>query len=274
MKIGKGIRLGALTPKELRARDILDGLLEKFDWFYIGAEFCENLLPAPGELARTARFFLDAGKKVCLLTPMLSERGLTRLAAVFTELTKLAGRGTADMNSMELTINDFGALELARERGLGIKINTGRVLSENTFMLKKKRLVLLNHRALEFFTGAGVDRFEISSMGVFPGTNFRRGADGGFRLRDFHLTLFYPYLNLTSARACLMGMPEPGRAVSGINCKRECETAAFELKHPLIREKLVARGNTLFLNFPGKFYRSEKDLASLRVDRLVYSPFP
>ena len=275
MKIEKGIRLGTLTLEKLRGRGLLDGLLEKFDWFYLGAEFCENLLPAPGELARTAGFFLGKGKKVCLLTPMLSEKGLTRLDTLLAELAKLE-RGLPGSSSMELTVNDFGALELARKRGQDIKINAGRILRENAFWLKKNSLILLNHHALEFFTGEGVDRFEISSTGSPLKTNFRRGAGGGFRPGDFHFTLFYPYLNMTSARACLMGMPETGphESVAGIHCRRGCKTAAFEFKHPLIREKLIARGNTLFLNFPGKFYRSEKDLKALRVDRLVYCPFP
>jgi len=37
---------------------------------------------------------------------------------------------------------------------------------------------------------------------------------------------------------------------------------------------MLIRGNTVFLEFAEQFYTSEKDLARINVDRLVYAPFP
>ncbi|MCM2267059.1 MAG: hypothetical protein NDI60_04710 [Elusimicrobiales bacterium] len=265
----KGIKTGTLTPAELKAAGALGGALEKFEWFYVGAEFCENLLPAPEALARTAAFFLEKGKKVCVLTPPVSEAGLGRLARTFRLLRRL-GAG------LELTVNDFGALALAGETGLRAKVNAGRLLYDNLFRLRRHTLQLVNAPALRFFTRQGVDRFEISTTGVRLRTNFSSAARLGFKPADLNLTLYYPYLNMTTTRTCLLGMPDvpPQEAATGIRCRRECGAASFEVKHPLINERLLVSGNTVFMRFPDQFYSSEKSLAAMRVDRLVYCPRP
>ncbi len=265
----KGIKISGLTPDRLAASGALEGALAKFDWFYIGAEFCENLIPPPAQLLRTAEFFLRRGRRVCLLTPPVSERGIKSLAAVFRKLRPLAAE-------LELTANDFGTMELAAELGFGARVSAGRLLLDNLFIPSKTRLQLVNAEALRFFTSRGVSRFEISSAGAKPRSNFGEWRRRGFRPSDFSLTLYYPYLNMTTTRACLLGAPDipPHGSVKGIFCRRECGAASFEVRHPLINEELLVQGNTVFMRFPRKFYSSEKDLEKLRVDRLVYCPKP
>ncbi|OGR45473.1 MAG: hypothetical protein A2X35_08145 [Elusimicrobia bacterium GWA2_61_42] len=263
--IEKGIKISGLSPARLEAGGALKDALEKFDWFYIGEEFCENLLPAPAELKRTAAFFLEKGRKVCVLTPPVSERGIKNLKSAFRLLSRL------DPDAVELTVNDFGALELARECGLRVKINAGRLLYGNLFMVRRSTLRLINPQALRFFTSRGINRFELSATGERPRTDF-----GGAGSGELNLTLYYPYLNMTTTRTCLLGVPDipPHESAAGINCRRECAVASFEVKHPLIKESLLVRGNTVFMRFPRKFYSSEKSLEAMRVNRLVYCPFP
>lgn len=265
----KGIKTGTLTPAELKASGALAGALEKFGWFYIGAEFCENLLPEPAALARSAAFFLEKGKKVCVLTPPVSDAGLKKLAAALRLLRRL-GPG------VELTANDFGTVELAQDMGFPGKVNAGRLLYDNLFRLRRHTLQLVNAPALHFFTRQGMDRFEISTTGVRLRTNFGSAARLGFKPSELHLTLYYPYLNMTTTRTCLLGMPDvpPHESAEGIRCRQECRAASFEVKHPLIKEPLLVRGNTVFMHFPKQFYSSEKSLAAMRVDRLVYCPKP
>jgi hypothetical protein len=268
--IEKGIKISGLTPEGLKAGGALEGALEKFERFYIGAEFCENLLPAPGELFRTAAFFLEKRRKVCVLTPPVSERGIKNLKTAFRLLSRL------DADGLELTVNDFGTLELARECGLRAGINAGRLLHGNLFLIRRHTFELVNAQALRFFTGQGITRFEISTTGKRPRTNFNSAKRLGFNPGDINLTLYYPYLNMTTTRTCLLGVQDiqPHESVAGINCRRECATASFEVKHPLIRESLLVRGNTVFMRFPKKFYSLEKNLETMRVNRLVYCPFP
>jgi len=44
MSIEHGIRLGSLSFSKLENSGRLKDLLERFDWVYLGPEFCENLL--------------------------------------------------------------------------------------------------------------------------------------------------------------------------------------------------------------------------------------
>lgn len=265
----KGIKISGLTPARLKASGALESALEKFGWFYIGAEFCENLLPAPEELKRTAEFFLGRDRKVCLLTPPVSERGIKALAAVFRKLRPLAGQ-------LELTANDFGTVELAAELGFGARLSAGRLLYENLFRLSRNWFQLVNGQALRFFTSRGLRRFEISATGAKLRNNLDSAQRLGFKPSDLHLTMYYPYLNMTTTRTCLLGTPDipPHESPDGIRCRRECGVASFEVKHPLINEQLLVHGNTVFMHFPRKFYSSEKDLEKMRVDRLVYCPRP
>lgn len=264
-----------MTLARLKKSGGLEAALKGFERFYVGPEFCENLLDAG--LCAEAAWLQKRGKKVCLLTPLLSEKGAARLEAVFRKLLKLAGRGELDPAGLEVTVNDFGAVELAKRNRLPFALNAGRLLHDNVFDdTGKDDITVHNGLALDFFRGLGIRRFELSTLGVRPAVNFARGDIFGFDRRAFRLTLHYPYLNLTSTRTCPVGMRDtpPMEAARGVDCARECLVSSFELAHPSIREKLLVRGNTVFLDFPQKFYASEKDLARMNVDRLVYSPFP
>lgn len=274
MPIEKGIRLGTMTLAGLRKSGGLEAALRGFLRFYIGPEFCENLLSR--SICEEAAWLQGKGKKVCLLTPMISEKGAGLLDCVFKDLLKLVRRGGLDPAGLEITVNDFGTVELAKRNRLPFRLNAGRLLRDNVFDDTGKAVTVHNGLALKFFRELGIKRFEMSTLGVRPGVNFAKGGLFGFDRRSFKITLYYPYLNLTSTRTCLVGMRDvpPEESARGVFCARECLIGSFELAHPSINEKMLVRGNTVFLEFPEKFYASEKDLARLNVDRLVYAPFP
>lgn len=274
MAIEKGIRLGAMTLAGLKKSGGLGAALKGFRRFYIGPEFCENLLGR--SLCGEAAWLQEQGKKVCLLTPMISEKGAGLLDAVFKGLLKLVKRGKLDPAGLEITVNDFGAVELAKRNRLPFELNAGRLLRNIVFNDTEESLTVHNGLALDFFRGLGIKRYELSTTGSSPRLNFTKGGAYGFDRRSFSLTLYYPYLNLTSTRTCLVGMRDvpPEESAKGVSCARECLVSSFELAHPSINEKMLIRGNTVFLEFPEKFYASEKDLARMNVDRLVYAPFP
>lgn len=268
-----GIRLGHETLDGLERAGRLSPLLERFPWFYIGAEFCENLIS--DGTAGEAVFLQRAGRKVCVLTPLLSEKGVRALSSLFDRLAREARRGRLDPSRLEITANDFGAVELAAQKKLPFRVSAGRQLNFNAFLLERMTLKVLSARALAFFADLGVRRFEISATGRLPATNFGSRAFG-FDPASFSITMFYPYLNLTTARTCPVGMPDipPEVSVKGIECGRECRACAFSLSHPWVKEKLFVRGNTVYMQFAEKFYNSEKELARRRIDRLVYCPLP
>ena len=131
MAVEKGIRLGTMTLTDLKKSGGLEAALRGFAWFYLGPEFCENLLDA--SVCDEAAWLQGRGKKVCLLTPMLSEKGAGRLDSVFKKLLRLAKSGALDPAGLEITVNDFGAFELARRNRLPFRLNAGRLLRENVF---------------------------------------------------------------------------------------------------------------------------------------------
>ncbi|HBA61980.1 MAG TPA: hypothetical protein DCZ92_14430 [Elusimicrobia bacterium] len=269
MKLEKAVRLEAAAAATAASPEKLRAVLARFDRVYLGAEFCANLLPSPETARAQAAFFLSRGKKVTFLTPMSGPAGLPKLKAVLKALSRLSRPGR-QKGTLELTVNDFGALELAAQLKLPLKLNLGRLLYDNLFMFSAGRLLLTSRAALDFFLKAGVSRFELSS----PGRRFR--ADLGRAGGKFAISLYYPYLNLTSTRACLPGLAAPaaGKEPDPDSCGRECGACALELSHPRVRERLIVKGNTTFLYFPEKFYAKESELAKLGVDRLVYCPRP
>ncbi|MDT8285604.1 MAG: hypothetical protein RQ748_00720 [Elusimicrobiales bacterium] len=274
MPAEKGIRLGTMSLEKLGRSGALEDALRAFDRFYIGPEFCGELLD--DSLCGDAVRLRELGKKVCVLTPMLGEGGAERLDRLFARLAALAEKGRLAARALEITVNDFGAVELASRRRLPFRLNAGRLLRDNAFDTTGKPLKVHNGAALDFFRSLGINRFEIPTIGALPPTNFQEGRRYGFDRSSFRLTLHYPYLDLTAARACPTGLPDaaPGRAPARTACARECLISALELRHPFIKERLLLRGNAVFMEFPEKFYASEKELAALNIDRLVYSPFP
>lgn len=268
--IATGLRLAEAGRARLISAGSLTEALERFDWFYCGAEFCENLIAAPGWYEEEAAFFLEKGAKVCLLTPPVSEKGLKLLKPVFRRLAALLKKDPRAKGSLEVTVNDLGALALALEAAPGLTLNSGRLLHDNMFLLNRDSMTVMNARGVRLFSGLGVRRFELSTTGRLPRADLSaaRGA-------DLAITLHYPFMNLTSARTCVTGLPDipPELSVPGVNCRRECGACSFEVSHPLIKQKLLVKGNTVFLKFPGKFYASPRSLRGRLIDRLVYSPF-
>jgi hypothetical protein len=275
-RIETGIRLAGAGRACLAKTGSLEKALSRFDWFYCGAEFCENLLESPGWHEEEAAFFTQRGAKVCLLTPPLSDRGLKRLRSVFLRLAAFARKDPRAAKNLEVTINDLGALELARETKLGLTLNAGRLLYENLLFVDRTKMKVINAEAVNLFAGLGIGRFEFSTTGRKLMTNFSSGRSVGFKPRDISITLYYPYLNITSARTCVMGIPDiaPEDSVTGVHCRRECEVCSLEVQHPSVKEKFTVSGNTVFLKFPEKFYSSRDSLLKRRVNRLVYCPFP
>ena len=275
-RLETGLRLDGAGRAKLESSGSLAAALRKFDWFYVGAEFCENLIESPAWHVEQAAFFLERGARVGVLTPPLSERGLRRLRPVFRRLAAWRRRNPAAAGRLEVTVNDFGALQLAAETGLGLPLAAGRLLHWNFFRYDRHTLNLLNGEAVKLLAPFGLRRFELSATGSALRSNLSSPAALGLKAGDLSVTLHYPYINLTSGRACVTGMPDvrPEDSPAGIACRRECRACALEVDNPAINERLYVRGNTVFMKFPDKFYSSAASLLKKGIDRLVYSPLP
>jgi hypothetical protein len=92
----------------------------------------------------------------------------------------------------------------------------------------------------------------------------------GFDPEAINISLYYPFLNLSSSMPCMAGTPDTGAAC----CGRECRACSFEVSHPAAREKLIVSGNTVFLRTPLGGALAPALLRRNRITRLVYCPFP
>lgn len=94
---------------------------------HVGSEFCERLLPEPGQLARTLAVASDAGLSIGLLTPVASPETLRALDPLCAMLPPGA----------EVVVNDWGVARRLRERYPLLQPVAGRILCR---MLKDPRL--------------------------------------------------------------------------------------------------------------------------------------
>lgn len=275
MRVEKGIHLSVLSLEELKGMGALDSILERFDCVHMGPEFCEHNFPPDEDLLGLADFFHRNGKKVCFMTPVLSEKGLARLDGFLESFRRFARERVAS-DRFEISVNDYGALQSIAEKGIEVKINAGRLLQYDVFMLRRNKLSIQNRYILDHFESKGVSRFEISTIGTLFDTNLADSKRFGFKPQEIGLSLYYPYMNLASTRACFLGMKDGSSygPDGALKCELECRACAFEMGHHRVRDKFVIQGNTLFLHFPKKFYSTERELLERRVNRLVYCPFP
>ncbi len=252
----RGLKLG---PAAFRDRAPLRKALKPFGWVYFGPEFCENLLE-PG-LADGLRLLAGEKKNVCLMTPLVTDKGLGVLEKLFAEIRKIRFAGR-----FELSVNDFGVLGLLRRTRWEVPVALGRRLARN-FMLPDINggLYAPNRDDLDLLEELKVGRLEVTLL------------RGGVRLRQpgaarrLRLTAFYPYMDLATARTCLMGMPDvpPGESPATVHCARECLLASYRLRNESIREPLIAGGNTLFVECAGAGKTAPPPAC---VDRLVFCP--
>lgn len=251
MKAERCLKLPCPLPPLSAATRLLAGEAGRYGCFYIGEEFCEELQPAPARLAAWAGALIAAGKKVCVLTPPLGDKGLAAFGRLLTLLKKLK----APAGRLEITVNDFGALDTARRLLPGAPLAAGRALYKNAFRADRSSVRVIDQRCLDGFAALGVKRFEVPLLRRGPRNNFS-GAAGS----DFRLTVHYQLCSLTSARSCLLREP-----LTGGRCRRDCLKGGFSLAHPFIKEPLLLRGNALYLEFHG----GPGQAPAPRVDRVV-----
>ena len=224
---------------------------------YFGAEFCERLLPTPGEVARALRFCREKDKAFTLAMPCLTDRGLAGARKLLARLPE----GT------EVVLNDWGLLEDLEEFNLTPVL--GRLLVkyrrdprvEEVYGIPAQCGCVLHSSALtqERFAGflrkLGVCRIELDN----PPFRVDHGS-----LRGFRVSVHLPYVYVTTGRQCLTNYFADG--VFGIRpCGKACLRHSFTWESPDFPTPLVHAGNTLC-------YVNEAEPAGKKADRLVYHP--
>ena len=228
---------------ELRAREkalFLDprraggSACDGYDRIYVGAEFCERLLPSVAKLETVLSRSTKASLPLTLVTPYLTSAGMSRLSVL---LRFLSRRGP---EAMEVVCNDWGTLHLLGTRYRGrFQPVLGRLLMGRW---------IWSHDGppdafLDFIRGRGISRLEFNCYRHLECMGPRLARQG---MRGH---LYWPYAFLATTRFCLLGGESGGHFRQSIDsCKRQClhRSGALVIRRPP-GARLRISGNTLFI---------------------------
>lgn len=249
-------------------KDNLKYLSDDYTRVYFGDEFCDRLLPSKKDLIEVMQHAADKGRAFTLVTPYVTEAGLTAVE-------KLAALLPAET---EIVFNDWGVFRMLHSRFPGLTPVLGRLLT------KIKRgpriagfLDKLPKDALDHLrrTNLGVPRYQ---KFLFDNKILRAELDNPFQgldvtdiPKELHLSLYIPFAYVTTTRFCLTAncdVPEKKGFIGVFPCGRECQRYTFYLDNAAMTTLLIRRGNTIFF----KNADVPPELKESHIDRVVVSP--
>lgn len=104
-----------------------------FNRVYFGHETCQYLLPAAADACESARAFLDKGMRVTLMTPFLTDAGITATLHLVEALLAVS-------ESLEVACSDWGLLYSLAKRKMATPV-VGRLLSGQPVDPRLQRIV-------------------------------------------------------------------------------------------------------------------------------------
>jgi hypothetical protein len=235
---------------------------------YFGNEFCQRLIPGVEELRLIRDFTARNRMQFSLVTPYVTEEGVSRLRPVLGYVQK-------NFPQAEIIVNDWGVLRILCEEFHYPELALGRLLT------KQKRGPLnrglkgrIPQACLEHFKQSNVDDPGLGDFLIQKGIkrveldNLLQGLNREGPV--LKASLYYPFVYLTTTRFCLAASCEsPRKFLRSIPaCKRECRKYTFTLRHKNLPVEILLKGNTQFF----KLERLPENLNALNIDRTVYEP--
>ncbi len=243
----------------------------EFTRLYFGMEFCERLLPSPDQLERALTFAGDNNADFTLVTPYVTDRGLTQVEKLITTVCTIKP-------GSELVFNDWGVFHLIQEKKYPLKPVLGRLLNK---LKRGPRIVPVKDKipaaSLDYFMTPNLSIPEVRSFLLHRGVtrvecdNLLQGLHLDDIGKELHLSIYLPFAYVTTTRFCLMpSIHDPGEMHIGVlPCKKECQKFAFSLWNPVMTVPLIRKGNTIFFSneeIPYQLIREGK------IDRIVVQP--
>jgi hypothetical protein len=231
--------------------NLIDGRPSSFERIYVGDEFCPRRMPCPAELEAFFGIAEGNGRKLTLLTPVLTDDELERCGPLFDCLAGL------DPQS-EVVVNDWGVLSFLQKRHPLLRMAAGRVLNQG---FKDPRLDFRNGRSSltdgmrEVLNQSTFDRPEFQHLlreqgirrmerDLLPYGETLKGSP-----RGFGTSVYFPFGYVTSGRVCWtasFGQSPSRRFIPGKECTRPCGRFSFELMGSGSSFRILQNGNTVF----------------------------
>ena len=259
----------------------LDGVISRFsalpvNRFYLGTEFCENLLPS----AESVRALAAIGKPMTLLTPYVSNSGLRNLCELFRLLPEAA----------EVVFADWGVLQVLRRDFPSLVPVQGRLLNKS---LRDPRVTGLyaiegaNSPTLDAMRGSNLDNASYASLLARFGVNrvemdqLPQGNSYDLGSAQLMAHVYAPFGFISTARSCLAaGLHYRGadKFQPGAPCRHECQTnllaysytnSPFENRD----QQFWLKGNTYFyIHTDAMLDDLSAKMKSGKIARLVFQP--
>ncbi len=246
------------------------------DRFYLGTEFCENLLPSHEAVRSLAATRLP----MTLLTPYVSNSGLRDLRELFQLLPSESEVVFADWGVLQVLRQDFPALVPVQGRLLNKSLRDPRVTglyaidgANNPTLDAMRGSNLDNASYANLLARFGVTRVEMDQLP--QGNSYDLGS------ADLIAHVYAPFGFISTARSCLAaGLHYRGadKFQPGALCRHECQTnllaysytnSPFENRD----QQFWLKGNTYFYTHTDAMLdQLSAKMESGSVGRLVFQP--
>jgi len=225
-------------------KDLKDLDNKEFDRIYFGNEFCERLIPSLAKIQEVINYSKNKQIPFTFVTPYVTDFGIKKIK----EILGLMARQTPNN---EVVVNDWGVFGLVQSLGQTPVI--GRLLNK-----QKKGPEVLRHydrlpnEAKEYLQSCAFDNrlngefLKYLNISRVELDNLITGISSRFE----NASLYFPYVFITTTRKCKVAESDRIGASKryGIHdCNFECEKYDIGLSHDCMPERLILKGNTLFL---------------------------
>jgi hypothetical protein len=232
----------------------------KVDRIYFGNEFCDKLLPTKDQLTNILNFCKKKRVNFSLVTPFCTDMALKKVNS----LLKILPR------NIEVIFNDFGLLELIKEK------NLMPILGRLLVSVSRDPRIIPNSKYNSYFKSSNLQRAYINFLlthGIFriELDNVLQGYDIK-NYKEMSLSLYYPFVCCSVTRKCIFAnlgrLNTKFRVIE--SCNKECSKGSLKLYTHGYHKPIYIMGNAQ--------YYINKDKSFLHktiIDRLVYMPeFP
>ncbi len=220
---------------------------------YFGSETCENLLPKVSELQEVYEYCRANHINLALMTPPI----INNMEVLEPLLDFVAQK------DIELIINDYGVLELSKEKALVNSIILGRLLLKR----QKNPLMKLYEPSLddgsfhstelsieefgEFMKGFGISRASVDGNYDFEGETLEE--------KSFYKDYYFPYTYLSMMSRCNL---------CDDMCRRQCQNMDIHYNSYNKNKSIIQRANGIY--FISYNFSLSKDFVKKRRNRLVF----
>lgn len=236
---------------------------EKFTRIYFGNEFCEFLIPSKKDIDVLVEKIKEKNLDFTLVTPVVTDYGLGKIQEVIEYLYEL------DINNFEVVFNDWGTMQLIKEKYNNLTLIAGRVLDKTPRDPRVKK-----DDYSYYFTEEGqsyIKKSSISSISyqnILIKNNIMRAEldllPQGYEMNncniDVNVSLYIPYGFVTTGRLCMvrnLGSDNKfcfGEKKCSHNCKKYDQLMVKQIdtyidlsdKEKVCVLELFRKGNTVF----------------------------